>query len=547
MMSPTRRTPARLRRFAVAGVALTALVLAGCGSSASEQPSAFVIVTAAQPPSFSYETSATGYEAGEFWANTGATLIRNPYAAGEGEMSASQDLFSFEPLLAERYEVSDDRLTYTFYLDPDAMSVAGNPVTAEDVLFSIKRKFETPTSVVPFVSAPALTDPDTQVSVIDESTVSITISDPGYGFTLLSMLANQPYNIYDSTVLIEHATEDDPYAVTWSETNASYGFGAYELTDYTPGEQMVYTANPGYVLGEPDITTIVQRVVPDAGQRANLVRSGDAQIATQLRPADQIDLADSGAAQIFTVPTNAFVYIPLLTTAAPFDDPEVRRAFSLAIPYGDIIDDVYRGRLDPVDSILSDAAPGFDGEGLAAPEHDPVEAQEILDAAGYTEPVEFTLTVNSAVPDLEETAVLIQSAAADAGFSVTVDSVSSAVFQEGLASKSFQASMGRDYAIVQSPPYVLSLFYTPGSPLNWPNWEDAAFSDALAAGNAVGDPLTPEAGQWWNEAQRVLQTELPTVYVGYVQPLNAFGTDVGGYVFRTDNVIDYSQLTLESE
>lgn len=541
------RTP---RRLAVVGVALsaTALVLAGCGSAASsEESSAFVIVTAAQPPSFSYETSATGYEAGEFWANTGATLIRNPYVEGEGDLSASQDLFGFEPLLAESYEVSEDRLTYTFHLDPDAKSVAGNSITADDVLFSIKRKFETPTSVVPFVSAPALTDPDTQVTVIDESTVSITISDPGYGFTLLSMLANQPYNIYDSTVLLEHATDDDPYAVEWSETNASYGFGAYELTDYTPGEQMVYTANPGYVLGEPEITTIVQRVVPDAGQRANLVRSGDAQIATQLRPADQVDLADSGSAQIFTVPTNAYVYIPLLTTAEPFDDPEVRRAFSMAIPYDDIIDDVYRGRLDPVDSILSEDAPGYDGEGLAAPAHDPAGAQEILEAAGYTEPVEFTLTVNSAVPDLEETAVLIQSAAADAGFDVTVDSVNSAVFQEGLAAKTFQASMGRDYAIVQSPPYVLALFYTPGSPLNWPNYETPEFSAALAEGNAVGDPLTPEAGAWWNEAQRILQTDLPTIYVGYVQPLNAFGNDVGGYVFRTDNVIDYSQLTRETE
>ena len=35
---------------------------------------------------------------------------------------------------------------------------------------------------------------------------------------------------------------------------------------------------------------------------------------------------------------------------------------------------------------------------------------------------------------------------------------------------------------------------------------------------------------------------MPTVYIGYVQPLNAFRNGLGGYVFRTDSVIDYSVL-----
>lgn len=526
-------------------VAVGALALSACASGGNAATDdTFVIVTASQPPSFSYETSATGYEAGEFWANTGATLIRNPYVPGTGGMSAHQDLYSFEPLLAESYEVSDDQLTYTFHLDPDAKSVAGNPVTADDVIFSLKRKFEIPTSVVGFVSAPALTDVDKQVTKVDDSTVAFTVADPGYGFTLLSLLANTPYNIYDSVVLSEHATADDPYAVEWSQTNASFGFGAYELTDFTPGQQMVYTANPGYVLGEPEVTRIVQRVVADAGQRSNLVKSGDAQIATQLRPADQVALGDAGDAQIFEVPTNAYVYIPLLTTAAPFDDVAVRQAFAAAVPYEKIMSDVYKGRLGPIDSILSTEAPGYDGDGLVANSTDPELAKQILADAGYTEPVAFTLTVNNAVPDLQETAVQIQTAATAAGFDVTIDAVNSASFQEGLAAKSFQASMGRDYAVVQSPPYVISLFYTPGSPLNWPNFEDPALTAAIDEGNAAGDPLSDAAGEKWNAAQKVLQSQQPTIYVGYVQPLNAFANDVEGYAFRTDSVIDYSQLSV---
>jgi peptide/nickel transport system substrate-binding protein len=249
---------------------------------------------------------------------------------------------------------------------------------------------------------------------------------------------------------------------------------------------------------------------------------------------------------VFDVPTNAYVYMPLLTTKGTFKDVAVRRALAAAIPYDKINENVYHGRADSISSILSDADPGFDGSGLTANETDPSEAKKILADAGYTEPVQFTLTVNNSVPDLQETAVQIQTAVKDAGFDMTIDTVNSSTFQAGLAAKTFEASLGRDYAVVQSPPYVLSLFYTPGSAINWPDFDNAELNQAIADGNAAGDPTGAEAGKYWNAAQKVLQDQMPTIYINYVQPLNAFAKDVEGYVFRSDNVIDYSQLQLAS-
>ncbi|VFA89118.1 Dipeptide-binding protein [Gordonia paraffinivorans] len=529
----------------VSGTALTlaaALTLSACGGSSGDSAEGgVVIVTAAQPPSFSYESTPTGYEAAEFWLNTGATLIRNPYVEGTDGLAAHQELFKFEPVLAKSYDVSPDGKVFTFDLNTDAKSASGNSLDADDVVFSFKRKFEVDTSIVAFVSAPVITSPD-QVKKIDDDTVTITIDDPAHGFTLLSLLSNQPYTIYDSDVLKAHATPDDPYGVERSKTNADYGFGAYKLVSYTPGQQMVYEANPGYALGEPEVKKIVQRVVADAGQRSNLVKSGDAAIATQLRPADQVALSDAGAAQIFDVPSNAYVYVPLTTTKAPFDNVDVRRAFAHAVPYEAIMKDVYKGRLGPISSILNDTLPDFNGSGLNPNTFDPQKSLEILKNAGVSTPVKFELTINNAVPDLKETAVQIQTAARAAGFEITLNEVNSAVFQEGLAAKTFQASMGRDYAVVQSPPYVLSLFYTPGSPINWPDFDYAPLNNAIAAGNKAGEPLTPAAWAEWNKAERVLQDQMPTVYIGYVQPLNAFRNGLGGYVFRTDSVIDYSVL-----
>jgi peptide/nickel transport system substrate-binding protein len=534
-----------MKRLAV-GIAALGLLLTACGGGSVEDAGdTVVIVTGAQPASFAQDANGTGYESAEYFANTNATLLRNPYVDGTDGQARHQDLYSFEPLLAESYDVSPDQLTYTFHLDPDARSTAGNPITAEDVRWSYERKFATPTSIVPFVNAPAIVDPERQLRVIDPMTVSFTVDKPGYGFTLLSLLSNTTAAIYDSTVLKAHVTPDDPYAVDWSSTNGNWGYGAYGLESYTPGQQMTYVRNEHFAGGVPPVRRIIQRVVTDAGIRANLLDQGDAHIAAQLRPADQVDIEGSGA-QIFTVPTNAMTYMPLTTTMAPFDDVAVRRALAHAIPYEQIMSDVYKGRAEPLAGMLSPLAPGYDGDGLTPFTYDPAESRRILEQAGHTEPVAFTLTVNNSVPDLQETAVQIQTAAREAGFAITIDPQPSASFNEGLAAKTFQASMGRDYAVVQSPPYELALFYTAGSPINWPNWEDQPFYSALAAGNDAGDPLSATAGREWNAAQQRIQSEVPTIWMAYVQPLNAFRADVGGYVFRTDSTIDYSQLTLET-
>ncbi|PZE76592.1 ABC transporter substrate-binding protein [Curtobacterium sp. MCBD17_019] len=524
-----------------------ALGLTACGSgSGSTSSDSLTIVTPAQAQSFSYETSATGYEAAEFFKNTGASLLRNKYVDGSGSEARHEDYNAFTGVLAKRYDESADGLTYTFHLDTDAKSTAGHELTADDVIWTMRRKFAVKTSIIPFISAPFITSAS-QFKKVDASTVTLTVAKKSYGYTALSLLANVGYNVYDAAELKQHTTSSDPWAVKWSGTHPNFGFGAYKVTTFTPGEQTIYGANTGYAEGAPAVKRIVQRVVSDAGQRANLVRSGDAQIATQLRPADQVGLQKGKQAQVYDVTSNAMVYMPLLTTSGPFKDVAVRRALAYAVPYDKINTNVYHGRATAISSILPASDPGFDGDGLKANTYDVAKAKAILKSAGYTAPVAFTLTVNNSVPDLQETATQIQTAAKAAGFDVTINAINSSAFQSGLAAKTFEASLGRDYAVVQSPPYVLSLFYTPGSVINWPDFDSPALNQDIAAGNAAGDPTSTPAGKEWNAAQKVLQDQQPTIYINNVQPLNAFAKNVQGYVFRSDNVIDYSQLSLSAK
>ncbi len=292
------------RQFLVGSSTAGALsiLLAACGNGAtstskaasgsSSDTTTLVEAVAGLPTGFSFDTAPSGYENMEFNNNVQACLIRNPYVTSSRDAKAlTQDNYKFEGVLAESYDVSSDGLEYTFKLRQGVLSQQGNPFTADDVLFSYQRKWHS-TSITPFVSSPAITDPSKQFTKVDDNTVKITVDRKSDGFTLLALLANVTAEIYDSTYLKKYATKSDPYGLTISNTKANFGYGAYMLDSYTPGQQMILVANPHFALGEPKIKKVIQRVVADGGTRANILQQGAVDIAVQLRPEDVASFAE---------------------------------------------------------------------------------------------------------------------------------------------------------------------------------------------------------------------------------------------------------------
>ena len=296
------------RQFLIgsAGAGVASFLIAACGSgqtvNATSSSSATGKTTllegvAALPTGFSFDTAPAGYENMEFNNNVHAGLIRNPYVTSTRDARAlTQNNYAFEGVLAESYTVSDDGREYTFHLRKGVLSQQGNPFSAEDVLWSYQRKFNS-TSITPFVSAPAITDPAKQFKAVDDYTVRITVDRQSDGFTLLALLANVTAEIYDSAYLKKNATKSDPYGLSVSNTKANFGFGAYMLDSYTPGQQLILTANPHYALGEPKIKKVIQRVVADAGTRAEILQQGAVDIAVQLRPEDVVSFASDSSLQ----------------------------------------------------------------------------------------------------------------------------------------------------------------------------------------------------------------------------------------------------------
>jgi peptide/nickel transport system substrate-binding protein len=550
-MTPYRFTKRIDRSATAVVVGLTALLaLTACGgSSAAADGDSIIVLVPDQATQLSFDAgvvATTDYF--EVVANLNATLIRKPYVDGAQEGTFEQDITSFEGLLADSYEVSDDGLVYTFKLRQGVMSEHGNELTADDVLWSYERKFNSPTSITPYVVAPAITDPSRQFKKVDDYTVAITVDRAGDGFTLLSTMADVTGHIYDSDYLLENATPDDPYATEWSSGRSDFGYGAYRVDSVVNGSEMVLVANPDYVLGEPDVKRIVRRVVADPGVRATTLGRGDADLAINLRSSDSAGLISDESLTVPSEDANNFVLFSPVNSMAPFDDPAVRQAMAYAIPYDEIVSQTYQGRATKTNTFLRATGDGYVGDGLPNWTYDPARAKEILASAGYTTDVPFTLTIASDNPAMEDSATQIASFAADAGFDVSIQKLNPAQFAEGFQSGQFQALMKTDSAISLSPPYELLLYTTPDSTNNQAQYNSERFLSAVDNGIAAGDSISIEAGRYWNEAERIwLGEDVGNIFVAKIKPDVAFSNSLEGYTYRTDNTVDYSVMSIAGE
>ncbi|MFC2153286.1 ABC transporter substrate-binding protein, partial [Actinomycetota bacterium] len=168
------------------------------------------------------------------------------------------------PRLAESWTVSDDGLTYTIKLREGVLSHLGNELTAEDVVWSYEKSIAQGRTGN-FIRNVGNVD---SIEATGTYEVQFTLTAPSPIF-IRAITVYTP-SIYDSTELKTHATDDDPYATEWLKSNFA-GYGPYYVDQFTPGQQVIFKANPNYWDGVPYYTTIVYQAVPEPANRVALL------------------------------------------------------------------------------------------------------------------------------------------------------------------------------------------------------------------------------------------------------------------------------------
>lgn len=174
------------------------------------------------------------------------------------------------PGLAESCEYEEATCTYTFHLVEDAKWHDGEPVTAEDVKFTIEAIMDPENGSE---NAPNYEDVE-EITVLDDHTVSFKLAAPNVAFLDYMTMA----------VLPEHLLEGEDMQTSDFFRNP-VGTGPYKLESWDEGQAITLMKNEDYFKGEPNIDTIVFKIVPDDNAKALQMKSGELDLAL-LTPKD---------------------------------------------------------------------------------------------------------------------------------------------------------------------------------------------------------------------------------------------------------------------
>ena len=220
------------------------------------------------------------------------------------------------------------------------------------------------------------------------------------------------------------------------------GTGPYMLKDWTQGSSLTLEANPYYrVEGMPKTKEIKYVLIADDNTRLMQLQSGQIDVAPTFpfSLAQGVESNEALALDIF--PSTQIYYLTVNTTKPPFDDVKVRQALYYALNKSELASAIAGEYGTPVAAIVSETQGDWCNTDLQVTEYAPDTAKQMLADAGYTEPVEFTLSIRTGSTFYEQIATLIKSEVDQAGFSCNIELLESATLTDKYSSQSHQATI----------------------------------------------------------------------------------------------------------
>ena len=251
-----------------------------------------------------------------------------------------QDADELKPMIAESWEISPDGTTITFMIRDGLTFHSGNPVTAEDVLFSLRRLLLIGREPSSSMRQLGYTEEniDELLKAPDARTFVMTLGETLSPSLVISMLSSASFSVVDSKLLLEHEEEGD-FGTKWlsdrSGGQQSAGSGPFMIATFRPGELVVLDRFDDFWLFEPAMKRVIFRHVPEAGTQRLMLEQGDVDVAFNLTATDAAELnedADDGVT-IEYHPSRTVNYLAFNTTMEPFDNPEVIRAMRYLVDY----------------------------------------------------------------------------------------------------------------------------------------------------------------------------------------------------------------------
>lgn len=350
--------------------------------------------------------------------------------------------------LAERWTVTNNGKTITFYLRKGVTWHDGEEFTAEDCLFTYKKLID-PNVATPYSSSYM----DVQkAEVVDNYTFRVTYKEPFSPALESWAMGMLPKHLLDGKDINTDAFNRKPI-----------GTGPYKFKEWLAGQKIVLEANDGYFEGRPRIDQFIYRIIPDSSTMFQELLSGGVDMMglnslQYLRKSETPRIREHY--KKFRYPANAFTYLGYNLRNPLFGDVSVRQALSHAMDRQGIIDGILLGIGRPCTGPFAHVSWAYNPNAKSYA-YDPELARRMLAEAGWKDtnsdgilekdgkPFRFTIMTNQGNNERIKTAEILQQNLKALGIDVSIRVMEWQAFLEQIDKRSFDAiilgwSMGRD-------------------------------------------------------------------------------------------------------
>ena len=522
------------KAFLLSGSALASAGLLMTLSSAAMAQEATFVLPAGELGATSYNPITSSN------LNSATSLIYDRLV----EQDADQ---SFHPHLATSWEESPDGMTWVFKLHDGVKFHDGEPFNAETIAAWVPNFAGTENAF--------MVEAIDKVEIVDPLTVKFVMKrpEPNMLFNLASSFMGVP-----SPKSYKELGKD--YGVT-----TAVGTGPFKLESFEIGLETVVVRNDDYAWasdlsanqGAAKIAKITFREIPDQSTAFLELKTGGVDVLLGV-PSDFLSIINAEkAATIITMPGTGINYMPINTSAAPFDDIKVRQATALAINQKAILDSVYSGIGQEAHNFLISSLPESQVKPGLDISFDLAKAGQLLDEAGWKaaddgmrskdgQPLKVKLFTQNDT-EFKRLTQVVQAQLKDVGMDAEITVFDSSTIRDEYKKNSHQLAVrGYDWNNAD----ILDWFFS-GERLGYPNismWKNAE-SDALNKVAMAGSKTSAERiANFRTYHENILSQFLfvpiyqPATNIAYNPKTVSVPAKVRGPRFRSQTILDMEVL-----
>ena len=413
--------------------------------------------------------------------------------------------------LAESLERPDNK-TLVIKIREGVKFSNGDPLTVEDVIFSLKRVAECDQFGYIFKNI----DTD-NLRKIDDTTLEIKLKEPDA--TILEALAHPASSIISQKDLEEKGENFRENPI---------GTGPFVLNKWTKLDSVTFKRNENYWGDKPSIENLVFKVIPEASQRIIELESGGVDMAFQIAPNDIKKVEENPDLKLDRKLDNSVHFVSFNTVKPPFDNINARLAMTKAIDMDTIFKTVYQG---VGKRATSNVNPNFKysiADSIEPTKVDKEEAKRLFAEAGITEGTTIKIYVNDN-QQRNDVAQMMKEQLTEYGINLEIVKLEWGALVEALKNKeddmfimSWTPAEDTHYEFYQP-------FHSDGKG-NGPNFNDfgnAALDVLIDAGAREFDDA--KRGAIYKEAQELVNKELPWMYICYGETVVGMKKNVTGF------------------